>query len=219
MPSLWKLKNQSSNVSQRKKSCSQPFFFQWYSQGSSGCVSVFTCCLFFFKTTGFGYARGIAGARAMEQDLLEAAARQGEDSEILRNNAPFSPGVERGKKGQSPFLVQVFVEFEVFLYSKCVICFFVRQAPGSSLAQVCGNLNGQNFDESNHLHGGVLQTSRVLQGSTTRGVPQDHTFAAHNSGSSLDHEAIFLICTCDNVFRVRQGLRLRMSKVFGSQFM
>lgn len=35
----------------------------------------------------FGYARGIAGARAMEQDLLEAAAQQGEDSEILRNNA------------------------------------------------------------------------------------------------------------------------------------
>eukprot|EP00435_Cladocopium_sp_Y103_P055188 s779_g18.t1 len=35
----------------------------------------------------FGYARGIAGARAMEQDLLEAAVQQGEDSEILRNNA------------------------------------------------------------------------------------------------------------------------------------
>ncbi|CAJ1425001.1 unnamed protein product, partial [Effrenium voratum] len=35
----------------------------------------------------FGYARGIAGARQMEQDLLSAAAEQGSNSEILKNNA------------------------------------------------------------------------------------------------------------------------------------
>eukprot|EP00439_Symbiodinium_sp_Y106_P071651 s299_g12.t3 len=39
------------------------------------------------RERGFGYARGMAGARAMEQDLLEAALSKDVDSEIVRNNA------------------------------------------------------------------------------------------------------------------------------------